>query len=491
MPTYLSPGVYVEETEAGTRPPTDVAALVVGGSPVSAPESGPAPVRVAPADPPRVVQRAPVRGLTGARALVPQLTSPAPIEPARTGRRTGSRPVRVQRPTWAPPSSSTSRSGETVQQHRDGVSPPAGHPAPPAGRARTFLQRAFPAREQAEAPPRPAVQRKPASTPTAAHSAPPDTQTRAAVETGPDHAASAAHPAPAARALQRTGVSRKPVGALRPRAEKPSTAHPAPPTSRVRAFLQRVVPNREPTDASPATSASSSGNAVRRPPASTPSAAHSAPPDTQTRAAVETGPDHAAPAAHPAPAARALQRTGASRKPVGALRPHTETPNAVNSTPAGFSGSESPLVSSSQRVWLNSDTAARSVALVTRSGGDPAPVQRAAARVGPVQPTAALPVPQTAVPRTAVPPQRALPTLRPTAPRDDPQPVQRRVDVVPSAPVPASAPEPAPAPEPQKQGPPGQRELDELARRLYGPLSRRIKAELRIDRERAGQFNPG
>lgn len=102
MPTYLSPGVYVEETEAGTRPPTDVAALVVGGSPVSAPESGPAPVRVAPADPPRVVQRAPVRGLTGARALVPQLTSPAPIEPARTGRRTGSRPVRVQRPTWAP-----------------------------------------------------------------------------------------------------------------------------------------------------------------------------------------------------------------------------------------------------------------------------------------------------------------------------------------------------------------------------------------------------
>lgn len=142
-------------------------------------------------------------------------------------------------------------------------------------------------------------------------------------------------------------------------------------------------------------------------------------------------------------------------------------------------------------MWLNSDTAARSVALVTRSGGDPAPVQRAAARVGPVQPTAALPVPQTAVPRTAVPPQRALPTLRPTAPRDDPQPVQRRVDVVPSAPVPASAPEPAPAPEPQKQGPPGQRELDELVRRLYGPLSRRIKAELRIDRERAGQFNPG
>jgi hypothetical protein len=289
-------------------------------------------------------------------------------------------------PDLGPPSSSTSRSGETVQQHRDGVSPPAGHPAPPAGRARTFLQRAFPAREQAEAPPRPAV---------------------------------------------------------------------------------------------------------RRPPASTPSAAHSAPPDTQTRAAVETGPDHAAPAAHPAPAARALQRTGASRKPVGALRPHTETPNAVNSTPAGFSGSESPLVSSSQRVWLNSDTAARSVALVTRSGRDPAPVQRAAARVGPVQPTAALPVPQTAVPRTAVPPQRALPTLRPTAPRDDPQPVQRRVDVVPSAPVPASAPEPAPAPEPQKQGPPGQRELDELVRRLYGPLSRRIKAELRIDRERAGQFNPG
>jgi len=138
MPTYLSPGVYVEETEAGTRPPTDVAALVVGGSPVSAPESGPAPVRVAPADPPRVVQRAPVRGLTGARALVPQLTSPAPIEPARTGRRTGSRPVRVQRPTWAPPSSSTSRSG------RDRAAAPrrrfpSSRPPCAAGRARPHL----------------------------------------------------------------------------------------------------------------------------------------------------------------------------------------------------------------------------------------------------------------------------------------------------------------------------------------------------------------
>ncbi len=35
---------------------------------------------------------------------------------------------------------------------------------------------------------------------------------------------------------------------------------------------------------------------------------------------------------------------------------------------------------------------------------------------------------------------------------------------------------------------PGQRELDELARRLYGPISRRLRAELRLDRERAGRF---
>jgi hypothetical protein len=48
----------------------------------------------------------------------------------------------------------------------------------------------------------------------------------------------------------------------------------------------------------------------------------------------------------------------------------------------------------------------------------------------------------------------------------------------PSAPATATAPAARPAP----ASPP----LDELARQLFGPLSARLKAELRLDRERAG-----
>jgi hypothetical protein len=33
---------------------------------------------------------------------------------------------------------------------------------------------------------------------------------------------------------------------------------------------------------------------------------------------------------------------------------------------------------------------------------------------------------------------------------------------------------------------PAEPDIDELARRLFAPLSRRLKAELRLDRERAG-----
>ncbi|MQA15099.1 MAG: hypothetical protein GEV09_13280 [Pseudonocardiaceae bacterium] len=54
----------------------------------------------------------------------------------------------------------------------------------------------------------------------------------------------------------------------------------------------------------------------------------------------------------------------------------------------------------------------------------------------------------------------------------------------------AAAPPPAAAQPPRdtKHTAPGQRDLDELARRLYGPISRRLRAELRADRERSGRF---
>jgi pyruvate/2-oxoglutarate dehydrogenase complex dihydrolipoamide acyltransferase (E2) component len=62
----------------------------------------------------------------------------------------------------------------------------------------------------------------------------------------------------------------------------------------------------------------------------------------------------------------------------------------------------------------------------------------------------------------------------------------------PPAPQPAPAPAPAPAPEapaPAVQAPPPaapQPETEELVKKLFDPLLRRLKTELRLDRERRG-----
>ncbi|HEY5835588.1 hypothetical protein [Streptomyces sp.] len=69
-----------------------------------------------------------------------------------------------------------------------------------------------------------------------------------------------------------------------------------------------------------------------------------------------------------------------------------------------------------------------------------------------------------------------------------PPTVQREADATPApepapAPVPATAPPPSPAPAPPQGHP---ENTDELVRRLIAPLSRLLRAELRLDRERAG-----
>ena len=51
-----------------------------------------------------------------------------------------------------------------------------------------------------------------------------------------------------------------------------------------------------------------------------------------------------------------------------------------------------------------------------------------------------------------------------------------------TAPTSSAAPAPAGTPAPAPASPP----LDELARQLFGPLTARLKAELRLDRERTG-----
>ncbi|MEV4146885.1 hypothetical protein AB0J40_24675 [Amycolatopsis sp. NPDC049691] len=59
----------------------------------------------------------------------------------------------------------------------------------------------------------------------------------------------------------------------------------------------------------------------------------------------------------------------------------------------------------------------------------------------------------------------------------DPPPVQR---------APEPAPEPAPAPQQQQQQQHQQPETEELVKKLFDPLLRRLKTELRLDRERRG-----
>ena len=65
----------------------------------------------------------------------------------------------------------------------------------------------------------------------------------------------------------------------------------------------------------------------------------------------------------------------------------------------------------------------------------------------------------------------------------DSPPVQRTVEVPVVQRDPDPAPAPAPAPEAAAAPPP---ETDELVKKLFDPLLRRLKTELRLDRERRG-----
>ncbi len=167
---------------------------------------------------------------------------------------------------------------------------------------------------------------------------------------------------------------------------------------------------------------------------------------------------------------------------------------------------------------------------LTRTAGAAAPavLRRRVEIAGAVRPTAsaAPPVQRVAAsPSTAAPPGpvRQAPGIRPVpempgagpvaSPRHPVErgatgsvavpapapPVQRREAALPPPPPspPPKAPSPSPAPSPaqstsQQQGRAGGRpddaELDELARRLIGPLSRLLRAELRTDRERVGRL---
>jgi hypothetical protein len=122
----------------------------------------------------------------------------------------------------------------------------------------------------------------------------------------------------------------------------------------------------------------------------------------------------------------------------------------------------------------------------------PVPVQRS------VPPGSAPPVPWEV---THAPVQRVLPPEPPpgpavpvawapaTAPTPTPAPVQRAAEPEPPSPPESPPPPPAPPAPPGQQAPapaaPGE-STDELVRRLIGPLSRLLRAELRLDRERAG-----
>ncbi|HEX4704282.1 MAG TPA: hypothetical protein VH352_19290, partial [Pseudonocardiaceae bacterium] len=72
--------------------------------------------------------------------------------------------------------------------------------------------------------------------------------------------------------------------------------------------------------------------------------------------------------------------------------------------------------------------------------------------------------------------------------REPPPAVQREPEptAVPAAPVPVSTVEPAPTPSASVPAAPAEKELDQVAQELFGPLLRRLKAELQLDRERRG-----
>ncbi|MER6796524.1 hypothetical protein, partial [Amycolatopsis mediterranei] len=81
-----------------------------------------------------------------------------------------------------------------------------------------------------------------------------------------------------------------------------------------------------------------------------------------------------------------------------------------------------------------------------------------------------------------LPVARIAEPVRPSTPDPPPPPapVVQREPEPPAAPVPDPA--PAPAPVPHQQPP----ETEELVKKLFDPLLRRLKTELRLDRERRG-----
>ena len=80
------------------------------------------------------------------------------------------------------------------------------------------------------------------------------------------------------------------------------------------------------------------------------------------------------------------------------------------------------------------------------------------------------------------------PSLAPTVQRVDETPTPEPAAAVVSAPTAPTAPTApaAPAAPAAAPAPASAAELDEMAKRLYEPLSARLRAELWLDRERAG-----
>ena len=92
-----------------------------------------------------------------------------------------------------------------------------------------------------------------------------------------------------------------------------------------------------------------------------------------------------------------------------------------------------------------------------------------------------------ALPTPAVPAPALLPATD-TVTWDDSGPVvQRAPEGESAAPAAVAAPAGASAPAAATTGKPGGPDLDELARRLYGPMSALLRAELWLDRERSGR----
>ena len=79
----------------------------------------------------------------------------------------------------------------------------------------------------------------------------------------------------------------------------------------------------------------------------------------------------------------------------------------------------------------------------------------------------------------------ATPVQLQTADTPAPTPAESSPAPGPAESAPAASPAPG-APAATAGGGPSARDLDEMARRLYEPLSARIRAELWLDRERSG-----